>query len=455
MILGTNSIVYIVGLLWSLSAAAAATEPATEPAAQAPTPAQAPADNLVEKLAQMEFPQIAEVTGTDVNIRSGPGTSYYRCGKLNAGDKVTVVDILHNAWAKIVPPEGSYSWISKTYVQLNPNNPKVGVLTGDDVRVWAGSDFVEPLHSHSQQVKLYKGDIVELMGPPDLDADYYKIKPPADAYLWVSMEHLKLLGPVSAAKPAQPTPAAAPSAPAAAPQPSAAAQPAAPSAAPAGQAASTPATAAPSEQPASTPQTEHPQPTPPPAPAAPSVDTLAVQKCTQLRADIEEQLKKPLPEQNYSAIKEELNKILQTPDIDRAKIYAESLLKQIASYELAIEVHKQIQLQDKMLEETKAKIAAAQQAQREQAVPAEAKYLFVVVLKPSYIYTGRVGPRRFVIMDQNKRILCYLITKDPSEQSKMETLTDKIVGVKGKILDDPKAMIPVVMADEVSSIFEQ
>ncbi|MEJ5258718.1 MAG: SH3 domain-containing protein [Anaerohalosphaeraceae bacterium] len=436
MVIGTNSIVYMVGLLWSLSAAAAATEPAAQPSG----------GNLLEKLAQMEFPQIAEVTGTDVNIRSGPGTSYYRCGKLNPGDKVTVVDILHNTWAKIVPPEGSYSWISKTYVQLNPNNPKVGVLTGDDVRVWAGSDFVEPLHSHSQQTKLYKGDIVELVGPADLDADYYKIKPPADAYLWVSMDYLKLLGPVSALKPAQPTPAA-PQAPAA-PQPSPAAvtPPTVPPSAPAAPAAEQPA--APAAEAA------QPQPTPP-APAAPSADSLALQRCSQLRTEIEEQLKKPLPEQDYRAIKDELNKILQSPDVDRAKIYAESLLKQVASYELAVEVHRQLQLQDKMLEETRAKIAAAHQAQLQQAIPAEAKYLFVGVLKPSYIYTGRVGPRRFVIMDQNTRILCYLMTRDPAQQSKMEVLTDKIVGVRGTILDAPNALIPVVMVDEVVGIFEQ
>lgn len=441
MVIGTNSLVYIVGLLWTLSAGASAVESVNPPQEE----------NLVATLAQMEFPQLAEVAGTDVNIRSGPGTSYYRCGKLNAGDKVTVVDILHNTWAKIVPPEGSYSWIAKTYVQLNPNNPRVGVLTGDDVRVWAGSDFVEPLHSHSQQVKLYKGDIVELVGPADLDADYYKIKPPADAYLWLSMEYIKLLGP---AKPSQPAaaPTTAVTAPSAGPVSAAAKPVEQPAPVAAGQVEPPQTAPAASVAPAvpATPAT----PAAPGAPAAPSVDTLAIQKCTQLRADIDEQLKKPLPEQNYSSIKEELNKILQTPGIERAKLYAESLLKQIASYELAIEVHKQVQVQDEILQETRAKIAAAQEVQREQAVPTEAKYLFVGLLRPSHIYTGRVGPPRFVLIDPNKRILCYLIAPAPSQQGKMESLTDKIVGIKGKVLDDPKAMIPVVMLEEVSSIFE-
>jgi len=458
MVIGTNSLAYVIGLLWTFSAAAAAAEPSSQQASaepKAPAETRAPAENLVAKLAQMEFPQVAEVIGNDVNIRSGPGTSYYRCGKLNAGDKVIVVDILHNAWAKIVPPEGSYSWISKTYVQLNPNNPKIGVLTGDDVRVWAGSDFVEPLHSHSQQVKLYKGDLVELVGPPDLDADYYKIKPPADAYLWVSMEQIKLLGPVSAQKPAQPP--AEEKTQAAAAQPSSSAKPAAAAAAPTQPAQ--PAAPQP-EQAASapgTPEAEQAQPAQPAQlspPPAPSVETLAIQKCTQLKAAIEEELKKPLPEQDYTAYKEDLQKMIQTPDVGRAKLYAESLLKQIERYELAIEVHKQLQQQDQTLQEIRAKIAAAHQTQRERAVPAEAKYLFVGTLQPSHIYTGKVGPRRYVVMDQNKRILCYLLPKDPSLQPKLDSLTDKIVGVKGTILDDPKAMIPVVLLEEVEAIFE-
>ncbi len=460
MVIGTNSLAYVIGLLWTFSAAATSAAPSSQQEqasaeSKAPAETQAPSANLVAKLAQMEFPQVAEVIGNEVSIRSGPGTSYYRCGNLNAGDKVIVVDILHNAWAKIVPPEGSYSWISKTYVQLNPNNPKIGVLTGDDVRVWAGSDFVEPIHSHSQQVKLYKGDLVELAGPPDLDADYYKIKPPADAYLWVSMEQIKLLGPVSAQKPAQPpveekTQAAAaqpgPSAePAAAAAPSQPAQPAAPQPQ-AEEAASAP----------STPETEQApaQPIQPSPPPAPSVETLAIQKCTQMKAAIEEELKKPLPEQNYTAYKEELQKMIQTPDVGRAKLYAESLLKQIERYELAIEVHKQLQQQDQTLQEIRAKIAAAHQTQRERAVPAEAKYLFVGTLQPSHIYTGKVGPRRYVVMDQNKRILCYLLPKDPSLQPKLDSLTEKIVGVKGTILDDPKAMIPVILLEEVEAIFE-
>jgi hypothetical protein len=438
MFIGINSIAYVLGLLGVFAAAADAVE--TPAAASGQT-----AGSVIEKLIEMEFPQSAQITGTDVNIRSGPGTSYYRCGKLKAGDTVTVVDVLHNAWAKIVPPEGSYSWISKTYVELNPSNPKVGVLTGDDVRVWAGSDFVEPLHSHSQQVKLYKGDLVELLGPADLDADYYKIKPPADAYLWLSMEYIKLLGPLSARKSEEapaPDTAEEKSPAAAAPAPVAPAAPVAPTPPP----AKTPA-------PAPEPPAEAKSEVKPAAPAPPTVESLALQKCQQLNADIEAQLKKALPEQNYAPIKEALNKLMETPDIGRAEIYAKSLLARIASYELAGRIQKDLKTQDQALQEARARIAAAQQAQREQSVPVEAKYLFVGTLRPSNVYTGQIGPKRYLIMDKNKRILCYLLTRDSSIQAQCDGLIGQIVGIKGTILDDPKAMIPVVLTSGVEAIF--
>ncbi len=434
MFIGKQTFIFLTGVFVITASWAAAIE---SDAGESKSPDSV----LAEKLAKMEFPQIGQVTGDDVNIRSGPGTSYYRCGKLNAGEKVTVVEVLHNAWAKIVPPEGSYSWISKTYVELNPSDPKVGVLTGDDVRVWAGSDFVEPLHSQSQQTKLNKGDIVELAGPADLDTDYFKIKPPADAYLWLSMDFVKLLGPkssIQAALPAAIEEVVKPE-PAAEPKPTPAAVP---------DQAPTPTPSA-----AATPEAAKPQPQP--EPAKPSVESLGLQKCYQIAEQMTEELKKPLPEQSYTAMKETLTKLLETPEIGKAESYAKLLLNQINSYELASEVQRQLVRQDEALDEIRDKIGKAHQAQREQAVPAEAKYLFVGTLKPSYVYTGSVGPKRYLIMDKNKRILCYLLGKNLSIQAEADALTDKIVGVRGTILDDPKAMVPVVLLSEISPIFEE
>ncbi len=67
------------------------------------------------------YPYFAIVTGENVNIRSGPGTNYYSCGKINKSDKVKIVS-RQFMWARIVPPKGSFSWISKQYVTVDPSN---------------------------------------------------------------------------------------------------------------------------------------------------------------------------------------------------------------------------------------------------------------------------------------------------------------------------------------------
>ncbi|UCF43561.1 MAG: SH3 domain-containing protein [Planctomycetota bacterium] len=103
------------------------------------------------------FPYVAEVTAENVNIRSGPGTNYYRCGQINRGDAVKVVASKHS-WSHIVPPPGSFSWISKQYIHIDADNPTVGIVTGDAVRVYAGSERLKPIHRTTLLLKLKRGD---------------------------------------------------------------------------------------------------------------------------------------------------------------------------------------------------------------------------------------------------------------------------------------------------------
>ena len=72
---------------------------------------------------------MAEITGDNVYVRSGPGTNFYDCSKLNKGDKVKVMETQFS-WAHIVPPPGSFSWISIQYVKIDSANPTVGTVTG-------------------------------------------------------------------------------------------------------------------------------------------------------------------------------------------------------------------------------------------------------------------------------------------------------------------------------------
>ncbi len=106
------------------------------PPAEEPVPAEEPA---------IPFPYIAQITGDSVNIRSGPGTNHYPCGKLSKTDRVKVVGSRFS-WSRIVPPASCFSWISAQHVSVDPNNPTVGIVTGDAVRVYAGSE-----HPHEAQ----------------------------------------------------------------------------------------------------------------------------------------------------------------------------------------------------------------------------------------------------------------------------------------------------------------
>ncbi|MHC4284039.1 MAG: SH3 domain-containing protein [Planctomycetota bacterium] len=134
------------------------------------------------------FPYTAEVTEDNAPIRCGSGTHFYICGKLKKGDKVKVVSSQFN-WSRIVPPPGSFSWISMRYVSIDPDDPTTGIVTAEDIRVYAGSETREPIHSETLQLKLNRGDEVKLIETQT--RDYFKIVPPVGAYLWVSTKYTK------------------------------------------------------------------------------------------------------------------------------------------------------------------------------------------------------------------------------------------------------------------------
>ncbi|MCY2951957.1 MAG: hypothetical protein NTU53_08270 [Planctomycetota bacterium] len=125
------------------------------------------------------------INGNSVKIRSGPSENYYITASVDKGAPVTVVGIKFD-WLKIIPPEGSYSLISKTFVSRD-GQTNTGTVVGDNVRVRAGSS-VTTLKA-TVQCMLKKGAQLTILGEVD---EYYQIKPPADAYLYV---HQKFVDP--------------------------------------------------------------------------------------------------------------------------------------------------------------------------------------------------------------------------------------------------------------------
>lgn len=344
------------------------------------------------------FPYTAEITGDDVYIRSGPGTNFYHCGKLDTGDKVKVVG-KQFSWSRIVPPAGSFSWISVRYVDVNPNDQTVGTVTGDNVRVYAGSDYVKPLYSTTLQGKLSEGEKVKLLGE-QMD-DYYKIAPPPFAYLWVST---KFTEPVP--EPVKPEP-----------QPRIQ--------------ATTEARQEPNE-PADVNKPVEVVPEPEPA-------KTPLEKYRELKEKVEAERAKPAEQQDYTELKKELAKIANDEEAGNAARYAKFILEQIEGYELALAVTKEVQLQSQQLENIKARIDQARQTKL-----AEVENLGKFAVVGEFQTYVTYGPGHYRIVDEDGKMICYALPAGPAAQMDLNSFVGQKVGLVGKIephLPTKKALV--------------
>ena len=383
-------------------------------------------DSVIETTAdaaeakEISFPYIGELTGADVNIRSGAGTAYYRCDKLSAPARVIVVGAEHG-WLKILPPAGSFSWISKNFVELDPDNPGIGIVTGDSVRVWAGSDYVEPMRSHSLQVKLNKGDQVKLVSKEASKGDYYKIVPPAGAHLWVSGQYVKYVGPVP-----KPEPPKLP------PRPEPVVEPE-----PKVETAVKPAVAKPAPKPA--------RPAPPPVvvPKKPSAETIRLKECYELAEQINAELSKPIAKQDYGSIKKALNAIKDDPQVGKAKLYAEYQLDLVGRFELALQVNNEIKSQDAKLKNAREQIKS-RYAVKVENLPDPGKFIAVGHLRPSKIYTAQTGEQRYLIVDGTGKITCYAAPADSASGIDIDKFMNRKVGLLGQAVKDPYNAVSLV-----------
>jgi uncharacterized protein YgiM (DUF1202 family) len=383
-----NSLILVC--LITLASAGTAQQAAASPRESVPT-------GDANEPAATSFPYIAEITGDNVNIRSGPGTNYYSCGKLNKTDKVKIVG-RQFGWSRIAPPPSSFSWISTQYVTVNPDNPSVGTVTGDDVRVYAGSDEVRPIHSTTLQGKLNKGDKVELTGQQQ--DDYYKIASPSFAYLWVLTDYTKPLGPVGevplAAEP-QPAPAA--------------------------------------ESPAVV-------PTNIPLEAEKLKEYYALQK------QIDSERAKPLDQQDYADIKKPLSDIAAVKEAGKAARYAEFTLKQIERCELAGQIDKEVRLQDKQLQQIKKNIETARATQLAE-VPDLGRFAVIGKFYTSNIYGTQAELRHYLITDNSGKIICYGLPTGPAIKLDLSEFIDHKVGLVGSIEPHPQTSGALVKFEEI------
>jgi uncharacterized protein YgiM (DUF1202 family) len=345
--------------------------------------------------AEVSFPYIGEVTGVDVYIRSGPGTNYYRCGKLNAPEKVEVVGS-ENSWSKIVPPAGCFSWVSKQYVALNADNPGQGHIIGDNVNVRAGSEFVPALQSASLQTQLSKGTKIKLLGE-EMD-EYYKIVPPEGAYLWVSSEFLKNAGPV-------------------------------------GKSVGFVTADGNTVEPNAMPKTI-------------SVESEKLKEYRQLSRQVALEHAKPVADQNWTQIKTKLAEIADNNDAGKAARYAKLQLENVKGFELARESGKELQQQHSQLTQTREQIE--KQRQDELAKLGDlGKFAIVGKIRPSLLYAKSSKDYRYLVLNDSGRIIAYALPAESAANMDLSQFFGKKVGLVGKIERDPQTSSALIRFTEV------
>jgi len=342
-----------------------------------------------EKTAEPAFPYVGESVGVNVNVRSGPGTNYYNCGKLDRGQRVKVVGTRFS-WSRIVPPEGCFSWISKQYVEVDANDVASGVVTGDSVRVYAGSESLKPMHSTTVQIKLNRSDKVKLLGGDS--GGYYKIAPPEGTYLWMSSEYLKALGPVGeiamvAVEPAE------------------SAEPVEPAVEGASQSL---------------------------AETSLSAEAVRLREYYAIQKRAETERAKPMADQDYAEMKKALSDILSDKDAGKAARYAEMALQQIGRYELAFEIGKEVELQNKQLEQIKERIVQAR-AKKLAEVKNLGDYCVIGKLAGSDVYVSA-----YRIVDDGGKTVCYALPAEGASKQDLDKLVGRKVGLVGSIEPHPE-----------------
>jgi uncharacterized protein YgiM (DUF1202 family) len=384
----------------------------------------------VNKAGVPAFPYMAQITGDDVLIRSGPGTNYYACGKLNKTDKVKIVASQYS-WSQIVPPAGSFSWISMQYIRIDSNDSSTGTVNADAVRVYAGSDQRKPIHSTTMQGKLDKGEKVHLLGE-ELEG-YYKISPPPFAYLWVLTQYTISADAVAHA-PAAPAPAGEVES-----NITVAAQPTAPAT----------DVNADAQKPKKEPNT--PAVVPTKLPVGNPAEVKKVEDYEALEKQFDAERARPMAEQNYENIKKGFLEIAGNKEAGKAARSAELKLKQLERCEMAIQTAKEVRMQDANLQKIKAEIEKAR-AEKVSQIEDMSKFAAIGKLQTSDTFGPSVELKQYRLVDDANNTICYAAPADAISNNDFSKFLGQKVGLTGTIEPHPQIPGALVRFNEIVEI---
>lgn len=134
---------------------------------------------LLRPAAGQEVPFVAEIIDEKVSVRAGAGRSFYVVGELSGGQQVTVDEVVFG-WYKIEPPDGTYSYISRAFVDAFGDG-KTGKVNTVRAAVRAAS-IKGTEDSYRRQIDLMQGEQVQIVGQ---ESSFYRVLPPVGAYVFL------------------------------------------------------------------------------------------------------------------------------------------------------------------------------------------------------------------------------------------------------------------------------
>jgi len=431
---------------WMAVAMAAAGAGAGSAIAQQATPAAAEAAASSE-IENAKYSAEGTLTRAEF-VRALPGDKFYATQRMDKGAKVTVVGSKGD-WLKIIPPDGSFSYVNRAFVERFGNG-KQGRVTASNLLVKAGSSMQSVMWI--TQAKLNPKDVVEILGEDD---QYFKIKPPEGAYLYLPKDAVARVAEAPAAGPVAkgPETPAIPEAPAAAPETPAAG----PTTGPVTSITPTPGSITPApESPAipetpGTPAPETPAAVTPEAPEAPkpltAAEALPALQALEVRFTLASQ--QPLQEQPLAELIGEYERVSAAPGLhDTARRIVEIRL---ATLKVRSDALEQLKLAQKKQEEDESR-ALARKMEREETAQALKRveiqrFTAVGTLRTSSLQVARTQLYRLTD-PRTGRTLVYIWGTDP----KVATLVDQFVGVGGDVQTDNRLQFKVINPTGVEAV---
>lgn len=147
---------------------------------------------------QSPYPATATIMLSQVDVSSGPGQQYYATSRLRSGDRVIVLGESKKApgWMEILPPTGSFSWISAQYVKVIPGVDKIGIVDAGDAKgsvpVMPGSTVVNK-EPNVEIARVANGAQIFLLDRPSATSagSWYPIVPVATEIRFVPAEAIR------------------------------------------------------------------------------------------------------------------------------------------------------------------------------------------------------------------------------------------------------------------------